>query len=105
MRAVTEAQMDGYYQRLEVSCCLCVTTLEECAIRMSQPYRSYTLHVASLLWPMAVMTIRHMGATAPDHPFAPHVNLKLDELLHPNEWYIQGDGVRTGFDSFGSEGI
>jgi hypothetical protein len=96
----TKAQADELYRRLPVSCTLCETSLEMCAVQM-RPSHVYALYTGARLQPHARMVLKHIGATSKEHPFAPYINLQFDPRLEPQEWCI----TNCEDEAWGSEGL
>lgn len=67
------------------------TALEEAA-RLLPAAREYVLVVTTLEWLYALKLLRALGASVSGNPFAPWVNLKVDEAYAANEWSLSGAG-------------
>lgn len=74
-------------------------SIEEAAIHLSASFE-YELRVSALGAPRARRMLHAMGADVRHHPFAPYINLVIDETYRSSEWSLSANGR-----AFGSKGV
>lgn len=85
------------YDPLLPSCNLCMTTMEEAARRLG-PSFIYDLYVNPTQILGTRDMLRGLVCMVKDNPFAPYVNLFVDDRLKPYEWYLCANNKAVGSD-------
>lgn len=89
------------YERITppLSVNLSCAALAEAAVCVGPAFQ-YELYVSTVESLYARGLLRRIAAESVENPFAPHVNLRIDEKLKPREWFLAANGL-----AFGSEGL
>lgn len=81
------------YQKLPTPCELSILSLEWCVAQGLRPSFAFTLHISGRQDDLVAArgVVRQMNADTVNHPFAPLVQVQVNEHLKAGEWYIEDE--------------
>ena len=84
------------YERFVAPMDLCVVALEEAFWRVAPKAIAATLNVNSRYFNVARRVVREVHADSALNPLAPQINIKTDDSLENNEWFLEYGDKRVG---------